>query len=175
MAIEIIPKKTEVKLAVADILFNLSLILLVILVLSYFALGYFQKKSAVALKNIENIISQEETSEVGALKKKVFGYQEKIEAVSSLLASHQTSRNFFTRLEDLTLPEVFFSELDLDVGQSRASLSGKTENFESLSQQLSIFRNGEFVKEVNLRKISIGKEGKVEFTIDISFDSQMFK
>jgi len=175
MAIEIIPKKIEAKLPAVNILFNLSLILLIIFVLSYFVLGYFQKKSARTLQNIENIISQEETSEVKALKKKVFGYQEKIEEVASLLTSHQLSRNFFTRFENLSSPKIFFSKLDLDVGKLQASLSGQAENFEALGQQLSIFKKGEFIKDVNLTKVSIGKEGEIEFTVELSFDPQMFK
>lgn len=175
MAIEIIPKKTEAKLPAVNILFYLSLILLIIFVLSYFVLGYFQKKSAKTLQNIEDIISQKETSEAKALKKKIFGYQEKIEVVASLLTSHQLSRNFFTRLEDLSCPKVFFSNLDLDVGKSQVSLSGQTESFEALGQQLLIFKKGEFIKDVNLTKVSIGKEGEIEFTIELSFDPQIFK
>ena len=175
MAIEIIPKKIEAKLPAVNILFYLSLILLIIFVLSYFVLGYFQKKSARTLQNIQDLISQKETSEAKALKKKIFGYQEKIEAVASLLASHQLSRDFFTRLEDLSYPKVFFSELDLDVGKSQASLSGQTESFEALGQQLLIFRKGEFIKDVNLTKVSIGREGKIEFIIELSFDPKMFK
>lgn len=174
MAIEIIPKKTEAKLPAVNILFYLSLILLIIFALSYFVLGYFQKKSAKTLQDIEDIISQKETS-AKALKEKIFGYQEKIEVVASLLTSHQLSRNFFTRLEDLSCPKVFFSNLDLDVGKSQASLSGQTESFEALGQQLLIFKKGEFIKDVNLTKVSIGKEGEIEFSIELSFDPQMFK
>jgi len=174
MAIEIIPKKTEAKLPAVNILFYLSLILLIIFALSYFVLGYFQKKSAKTLQNIEDIISQKETS-VKALKEKIFGYQEKIEVVASLLTSHQLSRNFFTRLEDLSCPKVFFSNLDLDVGKYQVSLSGQTESFEALGQQLLIFKKGEFIKDVNLTKVSIGKEGEIEFSIELSFDPQMFK
>ncbi|MCJ7786741.1 hypothetical protein MUP06_00800 [Patescibacteria group bacterium] len=174
MAIEIIPKKTEAKLPAVNILFYLSLILLIIFALSYFVLGYFQKKSAKTLQDIEDIISQKETS-AKALKEKIFGYQEKIEVVASLLTSHQLSRNFFTRLEDLSCPKVFFSNLDLDVGKSQVSLSGQTESFEALGQQLLIFKKGEFIKDVNLTKVSIGKEGEIEFTIELSFDPQIFK
>jgi len=175
MAIEIIPKKTEAKLPAVNILFYLSLILLIIFVLGYFVLGYFQKKSARTLQNIENIIFQKETSEAKALKKKIFGYQEKIEAVASLLTSHRLSRDFFTRLEDLSYPKVFFSNLDLDVGRAQVSLSGQTENFEALGQQLLIFKKGEFIKDVSLTKVSIGKEGEIEFIIELSFDPEMFK
>jgi len=175
MAIEIIPKKAEAKLPATNILFSLSLILLIILVLSYFMVGYFQKRSVNTLQNIENIISQKETAELKALNKKIFGYQEKINMISSLLASHKMSRDFFTRLEDLTSPKVFFSKLDLDTEKDQLSLSGRTESFESLGQQLLIFKKGEFVKSVNLTKTSIGKEGEIEFTIDIYFDSQIFK
>ncbi len=175
MAIEIIPKKVKAKLPVVNILFYLSLILLIISVLGYFILGYFQKNSARTLQNIENIISQKETPEVKALEKRIFGYQKKIEIVDSLLTSHQLSRNFFSFLENLSYPKIFFSKLNLDVGKLQASISGQAESFESLGQQLSIFRRGEFVKDVNLTEVSIGKEGEIKFSIELSFDSQMFK
>lgn len=175
MAIEIIPKKVEAKLPIVNILFYVFLILLIISVLSYFILGYFQKKSARTLENIEDIISQKETPEVKALEKRIFGYQKKIEMIDSLLTSHQLSRNFFTFLENLSSPKIFFSKLDLNVEKLEASLSGQAESFEGLGQQLLIFRKGEFIKDVNLTKVSIGKEGEIEFTIELSFDPQLFK
>ncbi len=175
MPIEIIPKKVEAKLPVVNILSYLSLILLIISVLGYFILGYFQKNSARTLQNIEDIISQKETPEVKVLEKRVFGYQKKIEIVSSLLTSHKVSRNFFSFLESFSYPKIFFSKLDLNVGKLQASVSGQTETFESLGQQLLIFRRGEFVKDVNLTEVSIGKEGEVKFTIELSFNPQLFK
>ena len=175
MAIEIIPKKIEAKLPVVNILLYLSLILLIISVLSYFILGYFQKNSARTLQNIENVISQKETPEAKALEKKIFGYQKKIEMVDSLLTSHQLSRNFFTLLENLSYPKIFFSKLDLNVEKLQVSLSGQAESFEALGQQILIFRRGEFIKDINLTKVSIGKEGEIEFNIELSFDPALFQ
>jgi len=59
--------------------------------------------------------------------------------------------------------------------KGEAILFGQTENFSTLEQQISILKLKKEIKDINLSSISIGKEGKVDFTLNLSLDPAIFK
>lgn len=176
MVIEIIPKKVEARpLSLLNVLFYFSLILLVISIFTSLGLFLFQKNSFKTLQNITAEIDEKGTPEERVAEEKVLLYQKKINDFSNLLNLHQSNLEFFASLENLTHPRVFFSKADLKIGEGRISLSGTAENFEVLGQQFLIFTKENFVKNVNLLQVSIGKEGRIEFVLELSFDPEEFK
>ena len=176
MAIEIIPKKIETKLpTLLNILFYFALILLIISLLSLLALFLFQKNSKKILQNIEEKIAEKGTPEERALEGKIILYQKKINDFSDLLNSHQANLKFFTSFEGLTHPKIFFSKVDLKISEGKVILSGTAENFEVLGQQFLIFKKENFIKNINLTKISIGEEGEIDFSLELTFEPEKFK
>lgn len=173
--VEIIPKKEKKTPSLINILFYLSLLLLIITIGGYFALDYLQKDLERERVNFEKRITEKETPERKVLEKKIKEYQKRINDLSILLNAHQRSSSFFPFLEKLSHPKVFFSNLDLNLSNYEASLGGQTDNFQILGQQFLIFKTEKSIKSVNLTKISIGEEGKVEFTFKLSLDPQIFK
>lgn len=175
MAIEIIPKpKIEVP-AREDILFVLSLVLLILSLGAFFGLNYYQKKNSKTLRDLEEILTREKTKEEITLEQKVLEIKEKIEKISLLLPSHKKSSNFFSFLERVTHPKVFFGDLELKPEKGRVELQGKAEDFRILGQQLSIFKKEELIENTNLLRASIGEEGGIEFSINLSLKSEIFK
>lgn len=176
MAIEIIPKKVETKLpTLLNILFYLALILLIISLLSSLALFLFQKNSKKVLQNIEEKLAEKGTPEERALEGKIILYQKKINDFSDLLNSHQSNLKFLTVLESLTHPKIFFSKVDLKIREGKVILAGTAENFEVLGQQFLIFKKENFIKDVSLTKVSISKEGKIDFNLELSLEPEKFK
>jgi len=176
MAIDIIPKRITAKPPILlNVLFYLSLTLLIISILSYFALFLFQKNSQKTLNDLEKKIALKGTPEEKALEAKILLYQDKINNFSDLINSHQLNSNFFNFLESLTHPQIFFSKADLKIREGHVFISGIAENFEVLGQQFLIFKEESFVKNVSLLKASVGKDGKIEFDLDLVFDPAQFK
>jgi len=176
MAIEIIPKKAEAKpFTLLDFLFYFSLTVLIVSLIGCLALFLLQKNSEKTLKDTEEKIQKVGTPEVIALEEKILLYQKKINDFSVLFDSHQSNLKFFTSLENLTHPKIFFSKTDLKIREGQISLSGIAENFEVLGQQFLIFEKEDYIKSVDLSKASISKEGKIEFTLTISFGNAKFK
>ena len=175
MAIEIIPKpKIEVPTR-EDILFVLSLVLLIFSLIAFFALSYYQKRDLKTLEDLEEILTKEKTKEEITLEQKVLEAKEKIEKISLLLPSHKESSNFFSFLEKVTHPKVFFSNLELKPEKGRVELQGKAEDFKILGQQLSFFKEEELIEKSELLKAGIGKEGGIEFSINLSLKPEIFK
>lgn len=173
MAIEIIPKSRIKKTPPLNILlFALALMLLVFLV-SYFILDFSQKKRAGEISEVEKSL-QKSPSEKN-LEDGILGHQKKIEDVSLLLSGHRLTANLFNRLEKNIHPRVWFSKFRLDLTAGTIDMTGTTDNFEVLGQQTLIFEKQEFIKNINLSKATIGKDGKINFELRITFDQKIFK
>jgi len=175
MAIEIIPKTEEKSPLWLNILFYFSVILLIIAVVGVFSLEYFQKASEKELKDKEAELEMAQTAEQKALKEKMAGYEKKINDFSFFLDLHQFNSKIFPLLEKNTHPKVAFSNFTFDSRENKLDLSCQTESFQTLGEQIFIFKKEKLIRSVNLVNASIGKEGKVTCSLTLSFDPQLFK
>lgn len=172
--VEIIPKSFEEIPAWQRILLYFLIFLLIAIIIIYFLLGNLQEKSETYFQSLEERLSKEKAPQIAELKEENLDYKKRIEDFSLLFESHILNKNFFDFIEAKSHPKVFFSEVDLNSQNSEASLSGLTDTFLSLGQQVLIFREDELVKDLILSHISIGKTGGVEFDLDISFKEELF-
>jgi len=176
MVIEIIPKKPEPKpVGLGDILFYLLVVIAIATVLGYFGLVQFEKKANKELGDVNEAIAKKETPAVKTLEAQILSTQKKINDFSALLSAHIWGSNAFKQLEALCHPRVLFTKFDLNRETSSAILSGQADSFEVLGQQIQIFEKGKFISKVDLQKVSMTREGIIEFTINITVNPQMFK
>jgi len=175
MAIEIIPKPVRKASPLQNILFYFAIGLLLLSIGAYFVLGYFVKKSELTLQDLEETLAREKTEEETILEKEVFGYERKVEDFSTLIGQHTYASKFFNFFESLCHPKVWFSEINLDIINHGLILSGKTETFLILDQQFLIFQQEGLIKETILTKLSIGGEGLVNFTFDLTLNPIIVK
>jgi len=173
--VEIIPKPAAKLPNWQNILFYFSFGLILMVVLTYFILDIYLNKAETTSKNLEETLAREKTAEEIVLEKEVFGYQRKIEGFSKLINQHLFSSKFFEFIEKNSHPQVWFSKLDLNPVKGEAKLTGEAENFTILHQQLQILRANPLVKNLNLVKITIGKEGRVNFELNLDLDPDLFK
>jgi len=179
MAIEIIPKTKTKKVSFLDILFYFSLLLFLAFLISYFALNVYQKRLESELTNIKKDL--EKTPDEKALEEEIFGseknigYQQKIKDFGVLFNAHKLPVNFFNFLEENTHPKVWFSKFNLDLEKNLLEMSGEAQNFEALGQQVLIFKRQDSIKNMNLPMVSLGKDGKVNFDLQLTIDPKIFK
>lgn len=174
MVIEIIPKEAAKLPLWQNILFYISVALILACIIGYFVLGHFTKKSELMLQDLEKALAEARTPQQ-VLEKEILDYRDKIEDFSSLLVAHQKSSNCFDFLEKITHPKVFFSELNLDTKGNRVRLFGQAENLQILGQQLLIFRKSEFIQNLSLPEFKISEGGKIEFTFGFSLNPKLFQ
>ncbi|MFC1663726.1 hypothetical protein ACFL0A_01225 [Patescibacteria group bacterium] len=174
MPIEIIPKSTKKSPFWFDALFYFSIALLLISLSSFFILNHLEKKASEEFQDLENLLAKEKTSEEIATEKDVFKYQRKIDDFSVLIDLHQSPLNFFSILENNCHPKVQFTNFALDSKLLTATLYGKTESFNTLGQQISIFEEESLIKDVVLSQLSIGKKGGTDFVLNFSLNPETF-
>ncbi len=173
--VEIIPKKTDETPSWQKILFYALILIAVLLVATYFILFYLHNKAEVTLNDLEARLQEIRDPEVSKMEEEVISYKKKIDNFAPLLDSHIINSNFFNFLEDNTHPKVAFADLILSTDTGLATLSGKTDNFLSLGQQLAIFDDNPMVKNLVLSHISLNDKGGVDFHLNMMMNQDIFK
>ncbi len=171
--VEIVPRSTEKESQEVGILFYISILFLVLSIISYFVFFSLQKRAETTRQNLLDQIQKETPAEIISLKEKVENYEKKIKDFTPLLKKHILASNFLKFLEEKTHPQVFFTEINLDLEKSMVDLSGQTDNFFILGQQLLILEQEPLISELKLDQLAIGKEGKIDFVLNFSFSPKI--
>jgi len=174
MAIEIIPKPAQKLPLWQNILFYLSIALLIASITSYFALDYFFKKAEIISNTLEEALTEKTPAE-RVLEAEIFGYQKKINNFSQLINQHLYPSKFFDFFQGLSHPKVWFSEFNLNPQDNQSVVSGQAESFLVVGQQVLIFKQENLIQNVNLSNLLIGETGKIYFTINLSLNPDIFK
>lgn len=149
----------------------------VFLALSVFALLFiysFSKKTALRADELNRELANPRTGEEINLEKEILRARQELAAFALLSGQRKPISRVFVILEKITHPQVFFSVVNLVAEDNKIRLSGKTDNFQVLGQQNFLFKGENSVKEVNLVKVGIGKEGGIDFDFEIIFDPAVF-
>lgn len=174
MAIKI-AQKPKIKTIALNILFYFSLFLVLISVSGFFILDYYKGKDSETLKNLEAVLAKEKTSEEAAMEKEISEYRKKINDFSSLIKSRENLANFLPFIESKTHPQVQWTAIDLNLKDFQVSLSGTTENLQTLQQQILIFKNEKLIEDFNMSGFSAKKGEKINFDFKFSLSPEIFK
>jgi len=172
MAIEIVPRP-KIKIPrwvfIALAIFVISLLGLTI---SYF---YFDKSSEELSQEIqEKEKALIKTPLERALEEDILSKEKKISSFSNLILVHRKSFNIFNFLEKVCHPQVSFSEFDFTSQKELIEVEGQATSFVVLGQQILILKKEESIKKINLSEVSIGKEGEIEFSLQLTLGPQSF-
>ena len=149
--------------------------LLIVVILGYAALFYFEGKAVGALQNLEEKMTQVATKEDRAAESRILAAQKKINDFSKLLQDHKKSSSFFAFLEENTLPKVWLTKVELSPGEAQALVSGQAPDFKTLGQQILIFQGQEQIQSVDLTNLSVSKKGETEFSFYLYFNPQILQ
>lgn len=174
--IEIVPKPAPKVSSWRGTLFLVAVLFAVLSIAGYFILNYSYQKTFQALEDVEKHLDEDKTlGEIDILEKEIFDYQRKINDFSEILESHQYSSKIFNLVESLTHPQVMWSDFSFDEKNLTVSLSGLTQNFQILGQQILILEKEESLKEVSLSDVELGEEGKIIFKVVFNLDTKILK
>lgn len=172
---EIIPKKVIQIPKWLNYLFYISLVVLFLVIIGIFVVNNYVSSSQTVLKELESLLIQMRNPENIALESEVRNYERKIRDFAPLFEAHLETSNIFKFLQKDCHPKAWFQQFSLDSRQNKINVSGKTQSFETLGQQILIFKNDNLVQDVKLEQVSLGKEGKIDFSLSISLNPQVFK
>ena len=168
---EIIPKKHSKPSKSLNILLYFSLFLLFFSITIFSIASYLNKRYQEEYINLEQVLERKiPQEEFKLLKEEISTYKEKLKDFSFLLNKQKQSSKVFTAIEEIVHPQVWFSEIDLDLKSKKVTLSGQAQNFEVLGQQFYIIKNQDWIKDINLKKVLINEERKIDFGLYFTFN-----
>lgn len=125
----------------------------------------------VALEEARSAIDQSEVEELIRLKDRfVYG--------RSLLDNHITSSQFFALLEDITLENVKYDELQLTVADDRSTsviMSGYARNFNTLAAQSNEIAAERSFRRAIFSDINLNTNGTVAFTLTAHVNADLMR
>ena len=173
--VEIIPRQKVSYLPRIRIFLDISILLFLSVLVSYFVLQQFVSLRESELVDQKNLLGAEFTSAEKALEERVFGLKVQIENFGKVIETRKNSLNFFTFLEQNTIPKVFFTKLDLNPQTHEAILLGQSVNFFTLEQQMLVLKSNPAIASVILSDVRLGDEGLAEFRLNIQFNGEVFQ
>tara|TARA_Y100000310_G_C20321713_1_gene641034 strand:+ start:202 stop:723 length:522 start_codon:yes stop_codon:yes gene_type:complete len=173
MAIEINPRVQPKQFLVPIIALMIALILGSGIGASYIFFHQSIEKMREDIKSKEQQLIK--TTSEKELESKLSLYEAKINSFGQLFNDHKKPINVFLFLEDVTHPDVYFTDFDFDSSTGAMTLTGKSETFTALEQQLIILKQSELLNKINLSEIAMAEEGGVDFGLQLSFNSQVLK
>lgn len=173
--VEIIPKEIEEVASWQRILFYSLVVVIIALIAFYFMLFFNHREAEEKLHELDGKLEEIQKPEKLELESKVVGYKQKIDEVNPYVDNHIVTSKAFVLLEDLTHPQVFFRETYIHPLDDEVKLSGVTNSFISLGQQLNILQEDDSVREVKLSSVSINDKNEIEFGLGVYLDKEVFK
>jgi len=175
MAVEIVPKPKAKPKKIVSFLFYLSLVVLILTVGIYFSLYSLEKKEAQKLERLEGRLAQQETKEMKDLRKNLKKDEEKINDFSILLDSYRCGTDFFEFLEGITHPKVMWLNANLNLVEFKLTITGKTDGFNTLTQQLLVLEKNSKIKDLKLSSLSLVGGEEVSFGLELSLSPELFE
>ena len=172
---ELIPKEVQETPAWQTILFYGSLILVALTVGGFFFLNNSINQAKKSLSSLEETLAEEKTSQETSLENYVLSWQKKINDFSQIISLHIYPSNFFNFIGKIAHPKAWFQQVSLNLKESKVVVSGETESFTTLGQQLIILGQDPLIKGFSLTSLSVGKQGGVAFVFNIEIDHKLFQ
>lgn len=141
---------------------------------SYFWISHSLKITHQEIQRIEKELTSRRTETRILLKKEVLRYEQKIKDIAFLLSQHKKMTNLFQLVESLTHPKVQILQFHVDALAKRIDLEGKTDDFQTLSQQQILWERDPAFQEIHLGRVGLSEEGKVQFTLSILLNPKIF-
>jgi Tfp pilus assembly protein PilN len=132
-------------------------------------LAHEQTAKAAELQKEQDAVSDATVKDYIRLK-------DRLDSGETLLNNHILLSQFFTELESVTLQDVQFTSLTIDVagdGSAKITLNGLAKNFNALAVQSNAIAADANFKEAIFSGIGFDQGGKIKFTLTADIDPSL--
>ena len=146
-------------------LFQAGLILSIASLLAAGGLFLYRRSLSQTLVSWEEQVRAQESELRPELLNQLLQLSATVSSVRELLQNHIYLSNLLRLLEDVTRPDVIFSNLNYSSESRVAELNGSAANYGAVAQQLSLLDGHREVESVSFGGLSLGERGRVNFKI----------
>lgn len=176
MAIEIKPEKKE-----SELKENLILVFSIIILLVSLSVYFYFNNIILVQKNAELVNSNNEynaligRSDIRAKEDQLKLAGKYIGDFKTLFESNPKILGFFTSFQEWTQPEVVFSGFLFDVPSREITMSGSTDGFRNVIQQIAILRIEPTIESYQVSDVNLAENGLVNFNLKLVIKPEVLK
>ncbi len=167
--VEIIPRREERTPPIVNVLFIASLVLAAAAAGGFFILKNLQAQRRASIQTMEQRLLAEPSPDQKQLEEEVLGFKQKLDDFKVLADGRRTPIPLFSLLETSVHPAATFTGLIVNLEKNSVLLTGETDTFRHLDEQILLLRKKNEVQDLQLEKIQLGEQGRVEFSVSLSF------
>ncbi|MFZ5559667.1 MAG: hypothetical protein ACOZAL_02655 [Patescibacteria group bacterium] len=177
--INLIPREYREKKEGFKIIFSkATLIILTLIILSllfYGGLLLYQKNLKNDWNNIKEEIRTLNSKRNPKIEKSMIDLDKKISDLKTLFENHLYWSSLFKKIEELTIPEVYFSQAKFNLSgvALELNLEGNTSTYTNLARQILSFQEDSFVKRTQVSGISLDEKTGLKFNLSITFSREI--
>lgn len=150
---------------------GIALVLLILSLLFYGGLFFYQKTIEKNLNSIKQEITDLESKRDKTTEAAILEADKKLNLTENLFKDHFYWSELFGRIEDAVVPEVYFLETKLNFASSQITvdLSGSARTYTALARQMVSFKEDIMADSVTVSKISLSENGGIAFDLMVVF------
>ncbi len=136
---------------------------------------YFYKNSLEnKLASLDAEIAALEQSRNRQSEQNILVFNKQLSTLSDRLNKHTYWTTAFSKIEGLTQSQVQFGNLTATAADNRIEFKAMAANYTTIARQIAAFLSDESITNINLSKVNTLTNGRLEFTMQISFDKIRF-
>jgi len=147
------------------------LVLVFLSLLFYGGLLFYKNKLAKNLESIANELELLNEKRDPATEQAMVDLDKRITILKTLFEGHFYYSAVFEKLEELTIPEVYFSSAKAEFSANSLGLNllGNTSSYTNLARQILSFQEDLLVGKVKVSGIALDDKGKLRFNLLVDF------
>ncbi len=175
MAIEIIPKKREEKVSpIGIIAWRIGLVLLFLSVTASVAFLLLSWRASQEIEDVRAEIEAKKSPEILLLESEMRGHHRRVLDFAHILSRRVSPDPMLGVIERSIHPEVYLSELQIDVTGKTIRTSGIAANVTAFDQQKRLFERDDMIASSGIGTFTRRDDGRISFPITITFSDQLF-
>ncbi len=153
-----------------------ALVAFLIAVGAYFGLDYWNKDKETQLTVLQEEFQGLRDSFALEQEREVILFEKKLNSLSKLLANHIYFSKALIALEELTHPQIYYTNLDFSTDKNILTLEGVAKNQMVFSEAVSgLVNNPDKIKAVAVNNMKIDKNKNVTFSLYVFIQPSLLK
>jgi len=145
-------------------------------VVAYFGLDYWSKTKEAELAVLEEEFQKIRSDFPLQQEQEAILFEKKLNSLSNILTNHTYFSQALTVLEELTHPQIYYTNLDFSTDNNKFTLDGVAKNQMVFSEAVSgLVNNPDKIKVVVVKEMKTAQGENVSFSLDVFIQPSLLK
>lgn len=149
--------------------FPISIVLLVLTLLGWGGLRWYMSSLDGKITRLDAEIAANSTEFQSERVERIENFDARLSLLNTDPAEMIDPESILAKLESVMVPQVVLTEYEYNGEEKQVSVSGKTDNFRYVAEQIISLKSDPMFSRVEVSSVSRDEDGKIEFTLVSQF------